>query len=260
MSAQLGFSWNGAAPCRFFLGTHEVHWLARTAIPLFVSRRRLMRRRSLPRALGSWALDSGGFTEVSQFGGWTLPARSYAEEVRRYAAEIGKMQWAAIQDWMCEPFVIAKTGKSLAEHQRLTIRSYLDLREIAPEIPWTPVVQGWRLDDYRRHVDDYAAAGVNLAALPIVGVGSICRRQHSTEALHILRTMAQSGIRCHGFGLKVRGLELSARWLASADSMAWSYSARRTPPIDGHPHRSCANCRTYAEAWRSRVLQLPGVS
>ncbi|MGY6651435.1 deazapurine DNA modification protein DpdA family protein [Amycolatopsis sp. TRM77291] len=46
---------------RFFLGTHQPAWLARDLrVPLLVSHQRLAGRRTLPRALGQRALDSGG--------------------------------------------------------------------------------------------------------------------------------------------------------------------------------------------------------
>lgn len=49
---------------QFWLGTHKTGWLERTDVPLFISRRRLVERVTLPRARGPWALDSGGFTEL----------------------------------------------------------------------------------------------------------------------------------------------------------------------------------------------------
>lgn len=42
----------------FYLGTHQVDWLARACVPLFISRVRLLRLRTLPRARHRWALDS----------------------------------------------------------------------------------------------------------------------------------------------------------------------------------------------------------
>jgi hypothetical protein len=64
---------SGTAPCAepptFFLGTHQPNWLT-LGVPLFVSDRRLRRYRTLPRAAAPWALDSGGFTELSQYGTW----------------------------------------------------------------------------------------------------------------------------------------------------------------------------------------------
>lgn len=46
----------------FYLGTHMANWLGQTDVPLFVSHMRLRDRKTYPRALGPWALDSGAFT------------------------------------------------------------------------------------------------------------------------------------------------------------------------------------------------------
>jgi hypothetical protein len=44
----------------------------------------------------------------------------------------------------------------------------------------------------------------------------------------------------HGFGVKLTGLESFGDELLSADSMAWSYAARRDHPIKGpHPQVVC---------------------
>jgi hypothetical protein len=246
------------AGMRFFLGVPEPAWLARTNVPLFLSRRGLARRKRLPRACGAWALDSGGFSELNAAGCWSITACQYAAEVRRWANEIGRLEWAAVMDWMCEPFVLAKTGLSVREHQRRTVDSYRDLRNLAPELPWVPVLQGWTLDDYRRHADDYARAGIDLTTLPLVGVGSICRRQHTREAAGIVRQLWLDDIRIHGFGLKLQGLRAVGALLESADSMAWSFQARREKLnfCGAVGHRNCANCLPWALAWRERVIAM----
>ncbi len=101
----------------------------------------------------------------------------------------------------------------------------------------------------------YAAAGVDLAAAPRVGLGSVCRRQSTAEIAVIVTALASLGIRLHGFGVKTGGLHLYGHLLASADSMAWSYRARRQPAQPGCTgHGNCANCLAYATAWRHRVL------
>lgn len=240
----------------FYLGTHRPNWLASAGVPLFVSHGTLRSYRTLPRAVAPWVLDSLGFTELSQHGRWTIPARDYAAAARRYGAEVGSMVWAAVQDWMCEPFITAKTGLTVADHQARTIASYLDLRSIAPDVPWTPVLQGWRPDDYRRHVDDYDRAGVDLRRLPVVGIGSVCRRQHTAEVEDLIRALAHRGLRLHGFGFKTLGLERLGSVLASADSMAWSFRARREgrAVCGSTRHTNCANCLDFALAWRERVL------
>lgn len=129
---------------RFYLGTHQVGWLATLSASLFVSRRRLVTRKRLPRALRPWALDSGGFSELALASTWTLSAGEYVCEVRRYSSEIGRLEWAAIQDWMCEPGMLRRTGLSIAEHQVRTISSYEELLQLAPGLPWVPVLQGGR--------------------------------------------------------------------------------------------------------------------
>jgi len=51
-------------------------------------------------------------------------------------------------DWMSEPIMLAKTGLTVAVHQARTVANYLALRDLAPDLPFIPVLQGWRLDDY----------------------------------------------------------------------------------------------------------------
>jgi hypothetical protein len=251
---------SGAAPyaeTAFYLGTHQPGWL-RLGVPLFVSDRRLRGYRRLPRASTGWALDSGGFTELAQYGSWDRgpTPREYVAQVRRYRDEIGHLAWAAPQDWMCEPGILATTGLTVAEHQARTVDNYLQLRDLAPELPIVPVVRGWTPDDYARCVDRYAAARVDLAAAPLVGVGTVCRRQSTAQLGDILTTLHRAGVRrLHGFGVKTLGLARHGHLLTSADSMAWSAQARRQPPLPGCTrHRNCANCPRYALRWRTHVL------
>lgn len=240
---------------KFYLGTHEPAWLDRTSVPLCVSRRRLARRVTLPASTTEWVCDSSGFTELDRHGRWTVPAEQYAAEVRHYIREIPGMRWAAIQDWMCEPHILAKTGKAIVDHQRLTVRSHLELMGLAPEIPWLPVLQGFDRRDYLAHLAMYRSVGIDLTRSPIVGVGSVCRRQSTEEAGRIFEAIAGRGVKIHGFGVKTKGLGRYARALESTDSMAWSSHARRRPPLEGCSHKSCANCQRYAMAWRSRMLE-----
>jgi hypothetical protein len=242
---------------RFFLGTHEPAWLRLVDVPLFISRRRLGRVKRKPLvARTAWALDSGGFTELTMFGAWTVSPRQYVDEVRAAAERIGQMQWAAPQDWMCEPFVTAKTGLTVVEHQRRTVENFLELRSIAPDLPIIPVLQGWSAADYLRCIGLYVAAGVDLAAEPTVGLGTVCRRQGTSDAVDIVSAVvgAVPGIRLHGFGFKSEGIALASSMMASADSLAWSLNARKHPPLPGHTHASCANCLEWALRWRESVL------
>jgi hypothetical protein len=239
----------------FYLGTHQPHWLWQANFPLFVSHRQLARRRKLRPATCRWALDSGGFTELSLHGRWLTTAEEYITAVTSYADRLGRPDFIAPMDYMCEPVMIERTGLSVAEHCYRTVQNYLELRHLAPGLPIIPVLQGWQLADYLACAELYRSAGVDLAALPRVGLGSVCRRQSTAEIAAIVTAMAACGIRLHRFGVKTGGLRLYDHHLASFDSMAWSYTARRSPALPGcTTHRNCASCLSYATKWRHRIL------
>lgn len=239
---------------RFLLGTHMPSWLSKPeleGIDLFVSHRRLSRYRTLKPATTSWALDSGGFTELSMFGEWRTTPSSYIDAIKRYNDEIGRMSWASPQDWMCEPHILHKTGKSVEMHQWLTINNYLELIWQAPELPIIPVLQGWTLDDYRRHADMYEQMQVNLESEPVIGIGSICRRQHTSEAAEIAQALQP--LRLHAFGAKGDAIARYGQLLSSCDSMAWSYAGRSRPDPTCRK-ATCSNCLHYALTWREKAL------
>lgn len=268
------------------LGTHMANWLWSdnpdlSDVDLFISRNRLSKRKTpFPRAFRNWALDSGGFTELKDHGGWRITPEEYAGEVRRYRDQLGRMMWAAPQDWMCEPWVIhggTHQGQSfvgtrnargvapsaednfataVVTHQQFTVQNFLDLKSVAPDIPWIPVLQGWGLEDYERCSRMYADAGVDLKLEPVVGLGSVCRRQATGEIANIVNVFHARGLKLHGFGVKTDGLGSYGDQLTSADSMAWSFGARYEPKLSSCTHRAknCANCVDWALRWRKRVL------
>lgn len=239
---------------QFYLGSHQPQWLSRTSLPLFVSEARLRERKTLPRAQSAWALDSGGFSQLFLHAHWPEGSeRVYVEHVRRYRDEIGRLEWAAPQDWMCEPFMVQKTGLSISEHQQRTVQNYLTLRSLDDSLPFIPVLQGYVRDDYLHCIDLYHNAGIRLEGR--VGVGTVCRRQGTRESEDIVRSVHAviPAAALHVFGAKIRGLTRYADALGSADSMAWSYHARRRPAMPGHPHQNCANCLPFAQNWYHQV-------
>jgi hypothetical protein len=184
---------------------------------------------------------------------------AYVAAVRRYRKSIGRLAWAAPQDWMCEPSMVAKTGLSVREHQRRTVANFVHLKQLAPDLPLIPVIQGWQIVDYLRCVDMYAAAGVDLTAEPLVGLGSVCRRQATDKIAAIVERLHTLGLLIHGFGVKTGGLSRYGNYLASADSMAWSLHGRHMPGCchrmpGQRPTVSEANCLYFARQWRHDVL------
>jgi hypothetical protein len=220
-----------------------------------VSHNRLRRLVTLPRAAGPWVCDSGAFSELKDHGRFRDTPEQYAAALRRYRDEIGNMRWAAPQDWMCEEWIVAKTGLSVAEHQRRTVANVVQLRDLAPGVWIIPVLQGWTLDDYLHCVTLHREAGIDLTAEPVVGLGSVCRREHTAEIHAIVSVLDAMGIRLHGFGMKTAAVEAIGGLLASADSWAWSYGSRTR--IGLCPHGLVkweANCPEYAQTWRAKVL------
>ena len=242
----------------FYLGTHKPDWLERAGVPLFVSFREMNKRKRGYAAIAPWALDSGGFTELSGKGRWSFTAKQYARDVRSIMDRTPHMAFAAPMDWMCEPEVVAKTGLSVPDHQRRTIDNFIELKSIAPDVPWIPVLQGWTFEQYQWHADDYASRGIDLRREPLVGIGTVCRRQATMRASLIMNWLQSGDIRLHGFGFKTQGLISACQYLVSADSLAWSFDARRVKKEYacpwGHKHKKCVSCIDYALDWRARLL------
>src|SRR6267378_2933434 len=137
---------------RLYLGLHQPsdarHFVDGGAVCISVNR--LRRRRRL--AVGRWIIDSGAFTEIARHGRYRAPVADYAAEVRRWAG-VGQFEACVAQDWMCEPFICARTGKTVAEHQWLTSGRYDELAaELRGKVYVMPVLQGFAPDDYVRHL------------------------------------------------------------------------------------------------------------
>lgn len=223
----------------FFLGIFQANFLDPRIIPphipLMIARRHLASRRTLPdtSTRAPWVLDSGGFNDITLHGQHRTTPLQYTKEIRRFRSEMPHLAWAAPQDWMCEVPALLRTGLSVEQHQHLTTQNYIELRILAPDLPIIPVLQGHFPDDYFRHLDLYSAPPYRIDLdpdTPLVGIGSVCRRQSTEDILHVLRPLASLQLRLHGFGMKTTGLQFAAHLLTSADSAAWSRAAR----YDGH--------------------------
>lgn len=229
----------------FYLGSHHAttRWW-KLGVPLFVSVRVLRQRRTLPTALESWCLDSGGFSELSRHERWVTSEDEYVEDVERLRG-IGRLEWVAPQDWMCEPWMIDKTGLSVREHQERTVSSFVSLRSRLGSLV-VPVLQGYGPREYDRCAELYREAGVDLEGERVVGLGSVCRRSGTHEAARLIRYLSDHRLRLHGFGIKGDTYRACADVLESADSMAWSYAAR----MEGRD----GNSPDEAMRWRDALL------
>jgi hypothetical protein len=249
----------------FYLGTHQPGWLSRFDVPFCVSHGRLRDYKTLPKALGRYMADSRGFTELKQHGTWTITPEQYVAAVARYDAEIGHMDWAAPQDWMCEPEILANTGLTAEEHCRRTVDNFVRLERLWPEFsddenPFMPTLQGGTPDLYRLCARMYADAGIDLRNYETVALGSVCRIQATSKLAPILDAVLEidEDLPLHGFGVKLDGLRRYGKYFASADSLSWSFNARQDKILlpGCTTHINCANCPIWALQWRDKVLEL----
>jgi hypothetical protein len=152
-------------------------------------------------------VDSAGFETINVYGGYPNEPEVYARHLHRLDTKgIVQIMVAASQDYMCEPHMLAKTGGTIADHQRWTIERYdrilaelHHLYEGPPPFELLPVLQGWSPSDYASHVLQY---GERLTPGMWVGVGSVCKRQTSTMAIEdVLLAIKEvrPDLRLHGF-------------------------------------------------------------
>jgi hypothetical protein len=228
----------------FYLGAPNVAWLASLPVPLCVSYARLEDCVTVPERLCDpegtpypFIIDSKAFSEVSKNGRWTVPPLKYAKFVSAVWDRNMGLQWAGIQDLMCEEIILRKTGMTIAEHQLRTVYSYELLSHLAPRVVWAPTLQGAEPADYLAHFDLYTRRGHDLTRARVVGIGSVCRRQRTSEIDGIFNALAPLGLKLHGYGVKKLGLERGKHILDSSDSMAWSQDARYGhKQLPGHQH------------------------
>lgn len=239
---------------RFFTGLHQPSD-SRHFDAAFISINRL-RGRKKPLDVGDWIMDSGAFTEISTIGYYRHSVDEYAREIRRWATNgSGRLLAAVAQDWMCEPHIVKKTGLSVEIHQRHTIARYDALmQEDVGGAYILPVLQGYKPREYVQHLAMY---GKRLAYGAWVGVGSICKRNGNPAAIVAVLSAIKAvrpDLRLHGFGLKKTSLQHDAilDLLHTADSMAWSFAARRA--------RTGANDWRNAKRWTEEMQSRPAVA
>lgn len=250
-------TWDGEPGLRVWIGGDvSALWWGQ---PVLVSYERLQQAKVLPVATAPWVLDSGAYRHLERHRTWTVPAARYAEDIRRYAAEIRRLRWAAPQDWPAGTHTLAVTGLTEFDHQIRTIASVRELRAADTGVHVLAVVTAQTPAGYLRHVDMYLRAGIDLRTEPLVGVGALLGRP-PREAAEIVRLLHAAGLtRLHAFGGKGRLVEAVGALLTSIDSAGWSDQARRTDDLCPHEQSGVRwerNCPHAATAWAARQRAL----
>jgi len=234
----------------FYIGLHHPNHAGQ--FPRACISINVLRGRKKPIQCGDVLVDSAAFTELATHGSYRHPPSVYAAELRRLHIEgVVKITAAVAQDYMCEPFMLEKTGMTVEQHQQLTIERYDAL--LAEDLPFSilPVLQGYSPYDYVKHISMY---GLRLSLGAWVGVGSVCKRNGNPETvLSVLSAIknVRPDLRLHGFGVKTTSLAHPGirKMLYSSDSMAWSYAAR----IEGRDGNLLQEALNFAEKIQHKI-------
>jgi len=179
--------------------------------------------------LSSLSLDSAGFVALSHYWGYPWATEDYLDLAASYP-----FRWFASMDYCVEP-EIAPDREEVRDRISRTIGVNRDCwrgahdRDIAHR--FMPVVQGRVAGDYENCID---ALGDIIDAVPLIGIGSMCRRpvggSDGVIAIfeHLDRILGE-GTMLHAFGIKgtalskLRGLE---HRIQTVDSQAFGIASR----------------------------------
>ena len=177
------------------------------------------------------ALDSAGFVAMARYRGFPWTIEQYLDLVESWP-----WAWYASWDQCVEPEIASSKIDvffRLAENCRLLSEVRTRARDRGLPDPM-PVVQGWEVDHYRWSLDHLPLASWP----PLLGVGSMCRRHvHGPNGIlaivEALDRVLPSGVGLHLFGVKGTALRFLSDppRIASVDSMAWDFAARRQVPV-----------------------------
>lgn len=196
-------------------------------LDIMVSARMLMKMRTSSVAykyiseFRSVMLDSGAFGSAFWDGGYTYGPDDYLKIVEKVRPD-----WWVTMDYPCEPNILPNL--STQERIEKTVQNTKILCT-APAPGFLPVIQGWAVDDYLYCAKRMEEEGL---ILPVMGIGSICRRGSQGEIVAIVAALANRlpEIKFHAFGVKINTLNYNngeiLNYLDSLDTAAWQFNEK----------------------------------
>jgi len=171
----------------------------------------------------------------------------------------------ALRDYPCEPDLLDKIGRSVAEQQERTLDHHIELYEHVSgsmlDAGAVSVIQGWTTDQYLEHLDVLRDHGLMTHKMAI---GSVCRRgadEDIAEVVLSIRDALPSSVGLHAFGVKgsVLRFEEVCDALDSVDSAAYDYAESRVPSrrSDGESFTWRDSARAYLN-WRHELERKMG--
>lgn len=183
----------------------------------------------LPSHVTHTAADCGGFVATFKWGDYKYTPEQYADWLATFSP-----RWAATMDYCCEDEITSGNPGIVRERQdRTTAMAYRFWQDYqgAPWA-WVPTVQGWEVEDYRRHAQELRPLVTEMqahygAGTFRVGIGTLCRRASPATIRRVVGAVANElpGVPLHLWGIKLSTLQnriaLPAA-VVSVDSAAWN--------------------------------------
>lgn len=190
-----------------------------------------MRAPKIPPTAQSVAADCGGFVAMQRWGGeYQYTKAEYVAWLRKFA----RLDWAATMDWCCEPSIANNPAQIRVRQLSTTNAAWEMFTEYRAEPwAWVPTVQGWEVEDYRRHARAMAPLIEMMRGYYCnnpswrVGIGTLCQRADAKMIRAVIRAVASElpGVPLHLWGVKLSAInspEALPASAASVDSAAWN--------------------------------------
>jgi len=171
-------------------------------------------------------LDSGGYSFFSQWGEYPFSIEDYIT-LAGILKDTYPLYKVATLDYPCEPDINRSQLMTNKERIKKTVSNTVECYDLDKTLPWLPVIQGYKLDEYLHCIDLYNEAGV---ISDYWAIGSLCSRKGNLRSIKYLLTklyeLALSDVKIHAFGLNLPYIKDPQIFniLHSSDSAAWTFN------------------------------------
>lgn len=181
------------------------------------------------------AADCGGFVATKKWNGnYIYTPEQYVARLRTWIPD-----WAAMMDYCCENEITTGNPGIVRKRQEQTTEMAHHFWNMYRSEPWAwvPTIQGWEVEDYKRHVREMKPLIREMQAYYLqrdgvssefrVGIGTLCARA-SAEMIRKVVIMVASelpGVPLHLWGVKLSVLQMPIsipQQVVSVDSGAWN--------------------------------------
>lgn len=187
-------------------------------------RQRFAVRRPPADHVAGMCVDSGGFTAARRWGRYPWTPEQYAGFIRAVSRDV-PLAFCATLDYACERGVNREHYQTNTERIEATIANERACREVAPDLPWLPVLQGDTLEE--RAYDLARRRELGMLPTDYAGIGSVCGRG-AAAARRVVRFYDGQlpGVKLHGFGMHIGALDdpVAMGALRSWDSYSWTWA------------------------------------